>query len=928
MEIHLPLQWLVDRWESEVEPLVPRQKVILQQVLRTYGTEIHEHNQLEELQMILGPLFAKNAEQQDRFKQIFEDEYLPFLRALEVLTPIDGEPLKNGEEEIDQEEIKKKVKSRRTWLVAAGVILLMITAFLLRPRKTPPIPVKPVTDKEHRLPGETKPDENIPPKDVPKPKPDFRKKRKDIPLGLSFVVENSGFPKDRKDTRQPLNLTARGEGNQLNFKYLWHINDTITREGRRITHWFKNEGFYQVRVVAFDSVRGRTPALAGDSVMASETIYIPEKMVTREELRDLAFAQIHQKQKVIKIILVVLAIILIISIEGYLFFYRNALYNTAFHIQFDEREHGPYTLSFPDQSKAIKPEQSVYDLARTLKTRREADIPSLNIQKTLYQTIQSGGLPSLVYDYRTTAAEYLILVDETSTMDQQAAVFKSLIETLVKEEVPIHWFSFRNYPGRCFSEKYPEGIDLHRISQQHYKDRLLIFSPANHFVNPVTMELSDWVEDMFEPWEEKIILTPDPVNKWGTKEKVLEAAFHILPADIESQLSIVEALVGEENFHPEKWESQTLVSTRKTPLEDYNMYDLHDLQSFLGPDLFGWLSAAMVYPKPVWEITLAVGKALEEDRQEEFVDSGMADVSFRPGDLVNFTNLYKLAQIPWLKTGDVPDSLRNNLIQNLEDREERVARKAILKLLDQTQLPESSLAWQEKQVQKTIQLAKLSPENKLLQRKMRYLWANDLLDFHTSEQMAREHRIEGYAFKINAKLPSKKWFGAAAALLLIPYFSMVLYRNSPSSIADRHFKPASLSREMNLSASTEISAQEGNEAYNAFEFQKAATLWEKAGFNSASSFPQGIFLVNAYLGADNPKSAINLLNQFQDGRLSRDQLFMRDWYMIIALLKDGREEEAEAYMRSHPLPPEASHWRYKRMELFEGLHRPFRYFLP
>ena len=98
----------------------------------------------------------------------------------------------------------------------------------------------------------------------------------------------------------------------------------------------------------------------------------------------------------------------------------------------------------------------------------------------------------------------------------------------------------------------------------------------------------------------------------------------------------------------------------------------NQLQIYLGAGGYVWLSAGAVYPQLAWDLTLYLGAHLTDTNGEK---------------LLTENRLLKLARLPWLRHGLMPDWLRLRLIAGLNREQERAVRHAIEDLLQSALTP-------------------------------------------------------------------------------------------------------------------------------------------------------------------------------------------------------------------------------------------------
>jgi hypothetical protein len=360
----------------------------------------------------------------------------------------------------------------------------------------------------------------------------------------------------------------------------------------------------------------------------------------------------------------------------------------------------PYFLPFPDQSRLIQLSPEFYDISNAMRQRSSGDIYWLDIPKSVTASARAGGFPRLEFKQSTRPTEYLVLINKQGIHNQQAKIFEYLVDSLKNEDIYVDKFFYHTDPHICWNKEFPEGLSLQQLHERYPNHRILVFGDGDHMVNSFEGKLSMGYKTSFENWKERALLTPVAVSDWGYREHLLNAElFDVLPGDIKGQLALVENITN-----PEKFDFKRLKEQFEDPDQESvcgvdfdNIIDLKDY--FKGENhLFNWFCALAISQKPYWELTLAIGKKLEE---RYYTDK----------KLVNYTNLLKLTRIKWLQTGDIPLEIMEQLSNHLEAMQEIkvLARQAVLEILQQTDVPEESFANREKETllkQKPKKLAK------------------------------------------------------------------------------------------------------------------------------------------------------------------------------------------------------------------------------
>jgi len=422
---------------------------------------------------------------------------------------------------------------------------------------------------------------------------------------------------------------------------------------------------------------------------------------------------------------IILAFILIALIvfltELYLYFRgRKSIKSQFKEILEGPLEDAPYSLPFPNKVSGIKTERDIYELSQGLQQRVIGDINRLDLPATIRATAKEAGLLELKYKPHFTNPEYLILIDGSSDKNHQSKLFEYLAHTLKKENVLMDIFYFDVSPRFCYNGQFPQGVSLEQLHQKYPDHRLMIFGQAHQLIHSHYPKFRDWVELELGIWEHRMIFTPIQYESWGYHEKLLQSVFTLLPVDIKGELLVLQALQNFDNQHLKKelnqldWELSSLIFNSK-----------EDVRRYLGNDtfLYYWLASLAIYPKPNWNLTLAIGKALWDQCQEHFSDKQEQSVY----NQITYSSVLKISRIPWLQEGNIPDDIRLQLLDSLPVEIERTARRTLLEVLDEINLPTYAVANRELKIQKATHQYLLEPSNPYLAATMYELWVNDLV---------------------------------------------------------------------------------------------------------------------------------------------------------------------------------------------------------
>lgn len=364
----------------------------------------------------------------------------------------------------------------------------------------------------------------------------------------------------------------------------------------------------------------------------------------------------------------------------------------------------PAILPFKNRNYLPAQQSELDDIAKLLRRRVKDTVTFLNIGKTISKSIEKMGMFTPVQDARTRQSEYLILIDETNTNNQQVKLFEYLVTMLKKQNVLAEVFYFKKHPGFCYNIHEPKGIGLEKLFGKYQRHTLLIMGNGHQLINKTENNFDETFLALLNRWQHKAIVTPVSFLDWQREEKnILLPQIPIVPVDMEGLVLLAEILTPKGNAvdiiarlsrnSGAFYKVKGIDFEQLTVLEQYCNISGWIRQNENGKSinvLLEWVLALSIYPKLRWEITLAIGKSILE--------------KYNLRHQLNFTILLRITRISWMQQGFIKDSLRFEMLKKLSRKNEQTARETILLLLNEIpqQEIESSNSAEEKEVQQII----------------------------------------------------------------------------------------------------------------------------------------------------------------------------------------------------------------------------------
>lgn len=337
-----------------------------------------------------------------------------------------------------------------------------------------------------------------------------------------------------------------------------------------------------------------------------------------------------------------------------------------------EKDYGieePYSIEFAEQDFLINDEIEVGNFADKLRKRQLSEILKLNIRKTITSSLTALGLPQFVFTQLSKPTEYLILFDKEHSESHLTRLFGYLLKKLQNEQVNLTVYEYYKEPLFLSNEKLNLiRIPIERVATFHPEATVIIIGESKNFVYPIKKVLKDWVTSKFRTWETKILLTPFAFNDWDIKERLIsEGGFLVIPTDMNAQNNLDKVIFKQVD------KQHDLQIPATYPARFLNLQTFEGLKNYLNnQNLLDWVCSLAVYPYTDWNLTIAIGHALEV----KLTDDGY------PTELVNYSNLLKLGRIAWMHDSSWNEGLRVEMLQQLSNENEVLARETLLKQLD------------------------------------------------------------------------------------------------------------------------------------------------------------------------------------------------------------------------------------------------------
>lgn len=328
---------------------------------------------------------------------------------------------------------------------------------------------------------------------------------------------------------------------------------------------------------------------------------------------------------------------------------------------------GPFDIPFErNDTRLVQPERDLRKALVQMRYKSDEETMAINIKATINSIIRSGGSPQLVFTPLTTQQQYLVLIDRTNPKNMLTHFFDYLSRSMQDDGIPVVIFYYdKNFD--CFNDHHPSGLSLQRLANSYSDATLIILGKAHELVYAVYPVIEEKYVQQLNRWQSKAIVTPVPLTDWGVKEKVLQNHLLIVPADVSALQKLIPALREKTKLSKRLLD---ITSGRQPSIRDTDCRNIGELKAFLGNDetLFQWLCAICIYPRLKWELLVEIGKTILDQYGEP--------------EKLNYSNLLLLSRIAWMQQGVFPQATRLELLKELSNSNEILAREKLLHMLN------------------------------------------------------------------------------------------------------------------------------------------------------------------------------------------------------------------------------------------------------
>ena len=387
----------------------------------------------------------------------------------------------------------------------------------------------------------------------------------------------------------------------------------------------------------------------------------------------------------------------------------------AAELEFGKKPPYIWEINLLHSSKVLL-DKTFYLVANSLRQRVATDQFDFELEGTVRQTVENGGLAALQYKQRTKPAEYLILIDKTSKKSHQAGFFSFLAKELSKNDVHVEEYYFQHDLLTFTNTLNPKLIlkpqELIKLFPKH---RVIILSNFHCAINPISGKIKEHVLFM-NAWEDRIILTPQSSVEWDYKEVLLARFFTVLPANSEGFLALIDYFENAKTDHSMSWRAEH--SEAKLEIPENPEIAIDYLKYHLNSSVYRWLCVCAVFPQLFWDLTIYLGNEL-----------------FPAESVVSQKNIQELLRVSWFEEGYIPDRYRRLLKAQLSTDQLSEVRTAIVAQMRKNPPKTGTYAYDEFKLNLlTNQLlieGQSEPEKTALRKELKKMYREADLSFYT-----------------------------------------------------------------------------------------------------------------------------------------------------------------------------------------------------
>jgi hypothetical protein len=312
----------------------------------------------------------------------------------------------------------------------------------------------------------------------------------------------------------------------------------------------------------------------------------------------------------------------------------------------------------------------------------------LDLRETVLATARAGGMFTPVADTDAGTPEYVALIERRRLTDADAARMVAFFNRLRAAGLSLTLYTYSGTPEALTPLRGGHAIPIETLRQRHAGAFLLITGDSARFHNRKTGGAATWTSRIgpvrrpgqgrsFAPtWSGGAFLSREPMPRLGPAERAIERDLGLIVrhTDASDLTAIGEYFHGRSaSLAPHDEEGRRPVPAyfasspeRLVEEEPPGVIERQDLapqlEAWLGAEGLRWVRALAYYPIVQWDLALYLASILMPHINAET----RADMEA------------KVARLPWLEHGFMPEWVRQTLVDGADPKEEkRIVREIV-----------------------------------------------------------------------------------------------------------------------------------------------------------------------------------------------------------------------------------------------------------
>jgi hypothetical protein len=329
----------------------------------------------------------------------------------------------------------------------------------------------------------------------------------------------------------------------------------------------------------------------------------------------------------------------------------------------------------------------------------------LDLRETVIATARAGGMFTPVPDTDAGTPEYVALVERRRLTDADAARMVAFFNRLRSAGLSLTLYTYSGTPEALTPLRGGHAIPIETLRQRHAGAFLLITGDSARFHNRKTGGVATWTSRLgpvrrpgqgrsFAPtWSGGAFLSREPMPRLGPAERAIERDLGLVVrhTDAGDLTAIGDYFHGRSaSLAPHDEEGRKPVPAyfanspeRLVEEEPPGVIERQDLapqlEAWLGAEGLRWVRALAYYPIVQWDLALYLASSLMPHMSAEARAAMEA----------------KVARLPWLEHGFMPDWVRQTLVEGADPKEEkRIVREIVAVMAEAREGADGNISFQ------------------------------------------------------------------------------------------------------------------------------------------------------------------------------------------------------------------------------------------